>query len=270
MVLLENVHRMAKSSQPDPQPPDEALGLDAFRHKPEDEGLSLEQLSAAFAQMMGSGHDPYAAAAPTAPQGEPIGQAATRDADLEGEDADEATGEQPCELSPRSILEAMLFVGNPKNEPITSEQVAGLMRGVRPSEIDDLVRELNELYAANRCPYFVASEGAGYRLTLRDEFARVRDKFYGRARQARLSQAAIEVLAIVAYNEPLTADEVNEFRGTASGAILSQLVRRQLLRIERHADAPRKPRYRTTQRFLDLFKLTTLEDLPRSEEVEKR
>jgi segregation and condensation protein B len=78
------------------------------------------------------------------------------------------------------------------------------------------------------------------------------------------------VLSIVAYQGPQTSEEVNRLRGTSSSAILSQLVRRQLLRIERDAAAPRTPRYHTTERFLELFGLESLDDLPRSQEIEKR
>ena len=174
-----------------------------------------------------------------------------------------------CEVTPRTILEAMLFVGGAGNQPLAGAQVARLMRGVRPAEIDALVRQLNADYDARRCPYTIAAEGAGYRLRLRDEFARLRDKFYGKARQARLSQAAIEVLSLVAYNEPLTADEVSQLRGTPSGAILAQLVRRQLLQIDEPAERGQRRHYATTPRFLDLFGLESLADLPSSHDLER-
>ena len=77
----------------------------------------------------------------------------------------------------------MLFVGVPGNVPLTSQQVARLMRGVRPTEIDALVRQLNATYAARNCPYEIAAEGPGYRMRLRDEHARLRDRFYGKARK---------------------------------------------------------------------------------------
>ena len=104
------------------------------------------------------------------------------------------------------------------------------MRGVRPADIDLLVDQINATYTARNCPYEIAAEGAGYRMRLRDQYSRLRDRFYGKARQARLSQAAIEILAIVAYHQPLTAHDINAWRGTPSGPILSQLVRRELLR----------------------------------------
>ena len=107
-------------------------------------------------------------------------------------------------------------------------------------------------------------------MTFRNQFSALREKYYGRMRRVRLSQAAIEVLALVAYNEPLTSDEVARLRGTASGNVLRHLVRRQLLRVERPQTKPRKAKYFTTQRFLDVFHLRNLSDLPRSEELEPR
>jgi segregation and condensation protein B len=142
------------------------------------------------------------------------------------------------------------------------------MRGVLPEEIDELIRELNEQYNAECAPYKIASEGAGYRLVLRDEFSALREQFYGRVREARLSQAVIDTLAIVAYHQPVGLKEVDQLRGKPSSAILSQLVRRQLVKIERNAEKPREMKYRTTSRFLDLFTLESLDDLPRSQEVD--
>jgi segregation and condensation protein B len=142
------------------------------------------------------------------------------------------------------------------------------MRGVRPAEVDAAVRQLNADYQQRNCPYAIVATGDGYRMKLRDAFSRLRDKVYGKSRQARLSQAAIEVLAAVAYHEPISAEEVTRLRGTASGGVLTQLVRRQLLRLER-GGAPRRVAYFTTPRFLILFGLSSLADLPRSGELER-
>jgi segregation and condensation protein B len=221
----------------------------------ETSGLALDQLGAALVGMLGGGADPYSQAPNEARQGEAPAQPPS------------ATGDEACEITPRSIFEAMLFVGHPRNEPLSARHVAGLMRGVRPEEIDVLARELNEGYLRRNCPYTIVRDGGGYRLALREEYARLRDKFYGRLRRARLSQAAIEVLAAVAYHEPITADDVTRLRGTASGHVLAHLVRRQLLRLER----PGRGRavYYTTPRFLALFGLESLADLPRSGELEQ-
>jgi segregation and condensation protein B len=252
---------MSPTPSHEPGGSENTFGLDAFRQTPPTAGLALDQLSAALAGMLNSGDDPYREeAGSSAAATEALGLAIETSAD---------EAEDPCELTPRSILEAMLFVGSPTNEPLTSKQVAGLMRGVRPAEIDTLVRELNAGYEIRNCPYQIVAQGAGYRLTLRDAYVRVRDKFHGKTRRARLSRAAIEVLAAVAYNAPVTVDEINRLRGVASGAILTQLVRRQLVRLERSATRSRRVQYYTTPRFLKLFGLESLDDLPRSHDLEQ-
>ncbi len=235
----------------------------------DDAGLSLDELGAAFAQMLDAGHDPYAATAEPDAHSD-SGGTGLLDPPGDDEPSPADAADDGCELSPRTILEAMLFVGHPANEPLSAAQVAGMMRGVRPAEIDEAVSELNEQYARNDCPYAIVSQGAGYVLALRDEFAALRDKFHGRLRQARLSPAALEVLALVAYNQPLTSEDVARLRGRTSGPILAQLVRRQLLRLERPPATPRRARYFTTARFLKLFGLESLDDLPRGQEIEPR
>ena len=245
------------------------------------EGLSLDQLSDAFAQMLGQGHDPYTG---KSDPGDPSLYRSPAEADLEPAlEPEQAAGigDGLCPVTPRGIVEAMLFVGSPTNEPLTAQQIAGLMRGVRPAEIEDLVRELNEQYAANRCPYEVISSGAGYRLNLRGEFDALRARVLNRGRQVRLSETATEVLAVVAYNEPLSAEALDKLRGRPSAGILRQLVRRQLLQIERPDDEPEAadkrattkkpaPRYRTTPRFLELVGIESLADLPKAQDIEKR
>jgi segregation and condensation protein B len=216
-------------------------------------------LNQAFAQLLGSGLDPYDAATAEAPELSELGQPGeTPPADVDA----------ACEITPRSIFEAMLFVGHPNNEPLSAAQVAGLMRGVRPTEIDDLVRDLNAEYVRNGCPYTIVSEGAGYRLALREQYYGVRDKFYGRARASRLSPSALEVLSLLAYRGPMTERELCDLRGAASGSIVGQLVRRQLLEVERDP-VDHATRYRVSPRFLELFGLDRLEDLPRSQEVDQ-
>lgn len=249
---------------------DEAFNLDELA-EPDDAGVSLEELGQTYAAMLNQGADPYQdlrvateEPAPDQPQAEsPVAADDIPPQVLPGSD------EEGCEITPRSILEAILFVGHPANEPLTSTEIAALMRGVRPSEIDDLVRELNEQYDAEGAPYRIESVGPGYQLMLRSEYAPLRDKFYGRVREARLSQSAIDVLAIVAYHQPIGQEEVDKLRGKPSGGILGQLVRRDLLAIERGPEKKAKPKYSTTSRFLDLFGLDSVADLPRSQESDR-
>jgi segregation and condensation protein B len=242
-------------------------------NEPREQEVSLRGLTEAFAQALGR----------PAEEGLPSGEA-----DASSEDAarvaDESFGppkpppeideaaetDAACPLSPRTILEAMLFVDNRDNQPLDARRASELMRGVEPGEIPSLEDELNRDYLANNRPYHIVSEGLGYRLALRRRYYPLRDKFHGRVRQARLSQAAVDVLSVVAYEQPLSADEVNRLRGKPSNHVLAQLVRRQLLRIERPQAKPAKAVYRTTDRFLDLFGLESIEDLPQSEDVDRQ
>jgi segregation and condensation protein B len=239
------------------------LGLESFQKPAAETGLSLESLSAAFSEMLSSGDDPY-----EAPPEETHQPAAADESDPLAELASEPQDsvDDACEICPRTIVEAMLFVGRADGEPLTGQQIAGFMRGVRAAEIDEIVTQINADYAERNCPYVIVAQGAGYRLSLRPEYDRLRDRFLGRNRDAKLSHAAIEVLSVVAYNQPVTSEQVNTLRAHPCGSILSQLVRRQLLRLEKEKGA--RPKYFTTSRFLQLFGLSSLDDLPRSDESE--
>lgn len=235
----------------------------------QDPGISLDQLSEAFAELLGTGD---------ATSQDESDADETAGVDEAGDSADALLPEEltpaldladrTCPVSPRSILEAALFVGRADNEPHRAVDMAAVMRGVDSREIDALVRELNDQYEAAGQAYYIASVGPGYQMKLRGQFDSLTNRFYGRIREARLSQAAIDVLAIVAYNQPIVRVEVDRLRDRSSSAILSQLVRRRLLRIERSDDKPPAVRYFTTDRFLELFGLENLESLPRSQDID--
>jgi segregation and condensation protein B len=236
-------------------------------------GISLDELSEAFAHAMGD--DMESATQEKRPPGEPSAEAAALAGDQgrpeqlaePGQQAPPETDDS-CEISPRTILEAMLFVGDRDGRPLAAERAAELMRGVEPEEITGLVDELNRRYAASGCPYHIIGDRSGYRLVLRKAFHPLRNLFYGRIREARLSQAAIDVLAIVAYQQPLTSEQISRLRGKPSAHVLAQLVRRGLLRVERVQTERRTAQYFTTDRFLELFSLESLKDLPQSEDLE--
>lgn len=261
------------------------------RDDPREEGISLQELSEAFARVMGGQPDLPLASPRAADSQEPRAETPTEPAAVAPAEAtaaatpanprdsaeeravptaEPAADDDPCQLSPRSILEAMLFVGNRQSEPLGGPRASDLMRGVAPEELPGLVEELNRRYREDDCPYEIVAERGGYRMALCDSFFVVRNRLYGRLREARLSQAAIDVLAIVAYRQPLTGDEIGRLRGKPSGHVLAQLVRRQLLRIERSEEKPRRTTYHTTGRFLALFGLESLDDLPQSDELDRK
>ncbi|MDG2380779.1 MAG: SMC-Scp complex subunit ScpB [Pirellulaceae bacterium] len=216
--------------------------------------LSVDQLTNAFAQLIGQ-DSPAASADEDNAETE---SKTTKESNIEAIVAED----DDSNVSAEAILEAILFVGHPQNEPLTSRLMASYLRGVTPAEIDDLVLHLNQLYQEQDAPYQVVSDAAGYRLALRAEFEKTRERFYGRVREAKLSQLAVDLLAVVAYNQPISRQQIETLKGRPCGGALNQLVRRQLLAVERDPSAPKKITYKTTDRFLDLFRLESLDDLP--------
>ena len=251
---------------------DEKFDDEIFDDGPQEEVVSLEGLSRAFAEAI-ERSDEDADDEPAGDTEIDAGEVESDDADSEPVEelpesySDVSGGDDSCPISPQTILEAVLFVGNEENRALESSRAAALMRGVEAEDIPDLVNRLNRRYESNGCPYKIYAEGSGYRLRLAERFHPLRDKFYGRIREARLSQAAIDVLAIVAYSQPITVDGVNRLRDKRCNHILSQLVRRRLLQIERPEDRSNKPLYRTTGRFLELFGLDSINELPQSESI---
>lgn len=236
----------------------------------ETEALSLEDLARAFAQALGDDAPDVAPSAEPKHASDPASQSAEEaDAVTEREQAIPAGSTDGAEearyVNPAGVLEALLFVGDPDGKPLNPTYAAELMRGVTPAEVARLAAELNERYRRRGCPYRVQFEGGGYRMRLREEYAELRNAFFGPVRPIKLSRQAVEVLAVVAYRQPVTVQEVNDLRGKPSGAILAQLVRRDLLSVSHESGGPnarKAAHYRTTQRFLELFGLESLDNLP--------
>jgi len=231
--------------------------------KPLSDRASLQQLNDAFAEMLNSDVE-------AKPDEESTAEATEESTETKESNAgpsDVSQAPSPTDPLPKRIVEAMLFVGHPENSSLKKDQIARAIHGLQPEEVDDLIAELCSEYTLAKSSYDILYDDGGYRMVLRPEFEKIRERFYGPIREAKLSQAAVEVLALVAYNQPTTSEKISQLRGHPSGPILSQLVRRQLLRFEKPEKKPRTPVYRTTPRFLKLFGLSSLEELPENQEL---
>ncbi len=167
----------------------------------------------------------------------------------------------------RRILEAFFFVGGP---PLTAERAAEAVHGLTAAQFLEAIAELNQEYRQQGRPYSIQPREQGYVLTLRPRYRSVVEKLYGTNREARLSPAAVDVLALVAYRQPATRQEIDSLRGADSGALLRQLVRRGLVVVAHRGEAgQREVAYGTTQRFLELFELRSLDDLPQTQDLQR-
>ncbi len=194
------------------------------------------------------------------------------DTDLQpdaGLDVEEDQDNAACPLTPQSIVEAILFVGRPDGVSIPAAEIAGLMRGVDASEVASCVAQLNEIYVQTNRATRIVADGAGYRIQLADDVKFVRDRFYGRVRHVKLNQAAIDCLALIAYQPGISREKLEQQRGQPSGSLLSQLIRRQLIDMRRVTeDKQAVQRYYPTNRLLDLTGIESLDDLPQTEDLE--
>ena len=159
-----------------------------------------------------------------------------------------------------ATVEAILFACG---EPVELEKLA-VAAGVEKETAERLVERLNARYDEAGSALTVGKLDGSYQLMTRPKFAPYIKTALETRRQTPLSPAAVEVLAIVAYNQPVTQGFVSQVRGVDSGGVMRSLVERDLL--EEHGrlnDVPGRPiAYKTTENFLRCFKLNSLDDLP--------
>lgn len=193
--------------------------------------------------------------------------AALGDGDWQIEVPGGAAPEPTTPPPPRRILEALLFVGG---APLTARRACDVIRGLTTEQFAAELDALNAEYRRQNRPYQIETQGAGHALVLRPRYRGVAEKLYGGVREARLSTAAVDVLALVAYRQPASKAEIDALRGAESGSLLRQLVRRGLIQVAYRGDAERKEvSYGTTARFLEVFGLRSLDDLPRTQDLQQ-
>jgi segregation and condensation protein B len=159
----------------------------------------------------------------------------------------------------RRIVEALVLAAP---EPIPAARIAGIVPRCDPAKVKELVDELNVEYVKRGRSFEICEVAGGYQMRTLPQYAPYLQQTL-KERPLRLSQAALETLAIVAYRQPVTRAELEHIRGVDAGAVLRSLIERRLVRIAGHREVPGRPMlYGTTKRFLEVFELERLEDLP--------
>lgn len=164
------------------------------------------------------------------------------------------------------VLEGLLFVVG--DEGVTLKDICEILN-VNETEARDLLITLKKEYENNNRGIKISFLGDAFKLTTKKEHKEYYQKLVT-TKEAILSQSQLEVLAIVAYNEPITRIEIDEIRGISSAYIVKKLLSKDLLRVVGKSDLPGKPNlYRTTKEFLDFFGLASLNDLPEIVNIDK-
>ena len=190
-------------------------------------------------------------------------------AEAEAEPEAAPGGESPGPAFPddearsRAVVEAILFVSP---EPMRPARIARNL-GTDSGTVRRLIQELADDYDRTGRAFQIVSVAGGYQMLTREELAEYLGEFDRERASGRISSAALETLAIIAYRQPIIRAEIEKVRGVGCGPILRSLLERGLVRIAGRADQLGSPLlYATTPKFLEHFGLDSLRDLPRSAE----
>jgi segregation and condensation protein B len=164
----------------------------------------------------------------------------------------------------KAALEAILFISS---DPVKAEDLADSFpdagKDAIAQQLDEVRRNLDEHVGG----FMLEQTAGGWRLATRPEHDSILKKYFAKKGENRMSIAALETLAIVAYRQPITAPEVSEIRGVNSTGVLRTLLERRMIRVSGRKNVVGSPfLYRTTKEFLVHFGLNDIRDLPRLEE----
>ena len=166
----------------------------------------------------------------------------------------------------RAVVEAVLMTAD---APVSPGKLQSLIKGINGRDIRQAIDELNEQYRAHGHAMSVVEVAGGFQVATRREYGPWVRKFHDRG-YVRLTQAGLETLAIVAYNQPVTKSRIEQIRGVESSATLKSLLDRGLAEVVGRKDVPGRPMlYGTTHRFLEIFGLPDLASLPPAPELER-
>jgi segregation and condensation protein B len=167
------------------------------------------------------------------------------------------------ELKP--IVESLIFVSE---EPITLKQLAAILQGEQIGDVEKAAAELMEEFNSSRALEMRKVAG-GYRITTRPEYSEYVKRYLKTQPSARLSMAALETLAVIAYKQPITIPEILEARGVTSTSAIKTLLDRHLIVARGHKEVVGRPMlYGTSKEFLIQFGLNDLTELPNLEDFE--
>lgn len=167
-----------------------------------------------------------------------------------------------------AALEAMLFA---TPHPLTAGRLAELLELPSTRPIRRAIQSLNDAYASGGRSFRVEQVAGGYQLLTLPEFGERLKRLVQKENDARLTKAAMETLAIVAYKQPILRADVEAIRGVACGEAIRGLMEKHLVKISGRAEEPGRPiLYGTTKRFLEVFGLNALHDLPTPEQAARK
>jgi len=161
------------------------------------------------------------------------------------------------------IVQALLFTAQ---EPLTQSQVELCLQ--EKVNLDNIITEISDYFEQEKMPIWIQKIGQGYRIMTRAEYESWIRRLFQDDGNVRLTRAALEILAIIAYKQPITRSEIDAIRGVSS--YLKTLLDKKLIEVRGRQNGPGRPLlYGTTSHFLEYFGLNSIQDLPSLKEVEE-
>ena len=166
----------------------------------------------------------------------------------------------------KSILEALMFISA---EPLSPKELKAVV-DLHEADIEDLMEDLILEYSERDGGILIGRIAGGYQMHTNPRHSNLLRKFSGSVKSQKLSPAALETLAIIAYRQPVTKAEVEQLRGVNSDGVMKSLLEKRLIKIMGKKEAPGRPMlYGTTREFLQYFGLNDLTELPTLKDLER-
>jgi len=164
------------------------------------------------------------------------------------------------------IIESLLFVAQ---EPLSVDRLKNVINTAGASDIKNALKELSEEYETRKGGFFLNEVAGGFQIRTRSEYTSWIKRLI-QPNPPRLSRASLETLAIIAYKQPIIRSDIENLRGVDCGGILRVMLKRKFIRVLGRRELPGRPLiYATTNRFLEIFDLKDLKDLPTPKEIEE-
>jgi segregation and condensation protein B len=175
---------------------------------------------------------------------------------------------QKQDIQLQQQVEALIFASEEAVTLQSIRQVTGI--DLSSNELHSVVERLNREYEESGRSFQIQRIANGYRFLTIPEFGDILKKLLAPKIRKKLSHSLLEVLAVIAYNQPVTRGEIQQIRGASPDYALDRLLLRGFIEVRGRADSPGKPlQYGTTTEFLDLFNLSTVKELPELREIKE-
>jgi segregation and condensation protein B len=165
-----------------------------------------------------------------------------------------------------ALVEAILYLESDPIDEAGISHISGLARDIVKNAVNNLI----ERYASSDSGLEISRIGGGVMISPKREYWDGLKECYGKKNEGKISRAAMETLAIIAYSQPITRAEIEHIRGVSADNMIRLLLQKELIREAGKKDVPGKPvQYGTTKEFLKLFRLNSIAELPKLSESDR-